>query len=222
MERDQEIVQLRNDANSLLFKAEDVANITNSEEEARATEFLAQAKRRYKIVDEKRKSYVKPIKDTIDLINADFKSILEPLEEVEVIVKKGMVAYRNSEDMKRKEAERLEAEAKARQAAEVIKENGITTKTVEQASEANKELVEAQEAAPKRVETISGSTTYRKEWKFSIENVSDIPEGVKTELLNLAITKGLLETVVRNRVKNGERTISGVKIWEESVPVIRS
>lgn len=217
----QEIAQLRNDANLLLFKAEEVANIASSEEEERATEFLAQAKRRYKLVDDKRKQYVKPMKDTIDLINADFKTILEPLEQVEGIVKKGMIAYRNSEEMKKREAERLEAARRAAEAVANIKTEGLNTETVARAQEANKELAEATKDVPKVVEVQSGSASFRKDWKFEIVDSGQLPQGVTDAVLKLAFEKGLYDQVIRGMVKAGQREIQGVRIWEESIPVIR-
>ena len=219
---DQEVKQLRSDANVLLFRAEEVAKIASPLEEVAATEFLAEAKRRYKVVDEKRKEYVKPLKDVIDKINSDFKTVLDPLQQVENIVKKGMVSYRNSEEMKRKVAEREEAERKAQEAIKTIKNEGLTDASLQNAQEATQAVKEAAKEAPKTVATSAGNASYRKETKFEIVDGSKLPPRVIEAVLKLAFEKGLYEQVVRGMIKAGHQEIEGVRIWEESVPVIRT
>lgn len=218
---EQEIAKLREDANLLLFKSEEVAAIATPEQEARATEYLAQVKRRYKLVDEKRKEYVKPLKDVIDKINADFKTILDPLQQVEVIVKRGMTDYRDSEEFKEKEKARVMAELQAKQAANALK-NDMTPENLQRAQEAGKELAEARTEAPKAVGTQSGTAAFRKEWKFKIVDGSKLPDRVNEAVLKLAFEKGLYDQVIRGMIKSGHRDIPGVEMWEESTPIIRS
>lgn len=222
VKKDQEVAQLREDANRLLYMSEEVAQIATPEQEERATEFLAQAKRRFKIVDERRKKYVKPLKEHIDMINADFKTILEPLEKCESIVKKGMAAYRNSVEFKAKEAERIEAERRMAQAARDVRNEGLTNETLENAREAGKALQEASVEAPKTVAVQSGAARFRKEWKFEIVDRDKLPVRVREDVLKLAFEKGLYDQVIRGMVKAGHREIEGVNIWEENVPVIRT
>ena len=219
---DKEVVKLRDEANQLLFKSEEVAKVTTPEEEGRAVEFLSQTKRRFKIVDEKRKQYVKPLKEVIDNINADFKSILEPLKEVEGIVKKGMTEYRNAEEFKAKEAARIEAERVAQEAAKEIQRDGLTDENMEDAQKASKALTEASVEAPKVVSAPSGKASFRKDWKFEIEDASKLPDVIIREILELALKKGLYDQVIRKMVKSGIHAIDGCKIWEESTPIIRS
>ena len=219
---DQEVKKLRNDANVLLFEAEEVAKVTSPLGEIAATEFLAEAKRRYKMVDEKRKEYVKPLKDVIDKINDDFKTVLEPLQQVESIVKKGMVSYRNSEEMKRKVAERQEAERKAQEAIRTIKNEGLTDESLASAQLATQAVKEAEKEAPKTVATSAGNVSYRKEVKFEIVDGSKLPPRVTEAVLKLAFEKGLYEQIIRGMIKAGFLEIEGVRVWEESVPVIRT
>lgn len=219
---DQEVKKLRTDANVLLFEAEEVAKVTSPLGEIAATEFLAEAKRRYKMVDEKRKEYVKPLKDVIDKINDDFKTVLEPLQQVESIVKKGMVSYRNSEEMKRKVAERQEAERKAQEAIRAIKNEGLTDESLANAQVATQAVKEAEKEAPKTVATSAGNVSYRKETKFEIVDGSKLPPRVTEAVLKLAFEKGLYEQVIRGMIKAGHLEIEGVRVWEESVPVIRT
>lgn len=215
-----EVVQLRDDANTLLYKAEEVAQISSLEQEARAAEFLTQAKRRAKIVDEKRRDYVAPLKAVIDKVNADFKTILEPLEQAEVIVKKGMSAFRSAEDFRLKEEARKEAERTAK-AAIVAATETMAPESLEKAQEAVSALHEARAEAPRTVETVSGGQArFRKDWKFEIVDGSLLPPRVSEAVLKLAFEKGLYDQIVRGLMKAGEREIPGVRIWEESTPII--
>ena len=104
--QDAEVAKLRDDANGLLYKAEEVAAIASLENEERAVEFLAQVKRRAKIVEDKRKSYTDPLNAVVKQIKADFDTILDPLSQTEGVVQKGIQQFRDAEEFKRKEAER--------------------------------------------------------------------------------------------------------------------
>jgi len=207
-----EIVQLRDDANTLLYKAEEIAVINNLDEEARAVEFLTQTKRRAKIVDEKRKEYVAPLKAVIDKVNDDFKTILEPLAQAEVIVKRGMTTFRDSEELRKKQEAREEAERAAKAAVNTFK-NEMTDESMGKAQEAIGALQEAKAEAPRTVEGASGGQArFRKDWKFEIVDASIVP--AEYRVVDAAL--------VRAAVKKGEREIPGVRIYEESTPIIMS
>jgi hypothetical protein len=202
-----ELEILREDADGLLAKADEVSRITELAHEARASEFLAQVKRRAKIVDDKRKEYVAPLKSVIDNVNADFKSILIPLEQAEAIVKKGMTAFRGAEEFKAKEAARTEAERMAKIA---ISMAGTEVGTVEDAQVAILARRDATAEAPKTVETQSGKAQFRKSWKFEVVD----PYAVEREFCSPD------DKLIRDAVKAGLRETCGIRIWEESTPVI--
>ena|SRR3990167_1230712 len=206
-----EIVQLRTDAGGLLERAEVVSNINSLEDEGKAVEFLSEVKRRSKAVDAKRKEYVAPLKEVIDNVNADFKTILEPLERAEVIVKKGMTVFRDAEDFRTKEALRIEAENKARQAVWVAS-NDMSTENLEKATEASWDLKDAKALAPKTVDTLSGQARFRRSWKFEITDPDLVPEGFRSPD----------PTKIKQSVGFGARNIPGVRIYEETTPIIMS
>lgn len=204
-----EIVQLRSDAHSLLCKAEEVADITTLEHENRAVEFLVQVKRRFKIADGKRKDYVIPLKAVIDKLNADFSTILEPLEQAETIVKAGISLFRDTEDFKAKEVARLLAEYVATRAINDYR-NETTQDTLETAQIAILAQHEASADAPKTVATQSGQARFRKDWKFEIIDEDEVPREMCTPD----------PVKIRAWIKNGTRDIQGIKIWEETTPII--
>ena len=206
-----EVVALRDNANSLLYVAEDVAVIASLEAESQAVEFLANVKRRARIVDDKRKEYVAPLKAVIDKVNADFKTILEPLNAAEVIVKKGMTKFRDAEEFRIKEEARKEAERVAKAAIHVATDE-MTPASMEKAHEAVGALQEAKAEAPKTVETRSGQARFRKDWKFEVIDPFIVPSSYKS----------VDPQIIRLAIKNGVRVIEGVRIYEESTPIIMS
>lgn len=206
-----ELATLRDDADGLLAKAEEVGGITEASHEARAVEFLAQVKRRAKIVDDKRKEYVAPLKAVIDNVNADFKSILLPLEEAERIVKAGMTAWRGSQDFRDAEKVRLDAEENLRRSVEDATAR-MTSESFEGAQIAAAELNEAKASAPRTVESQSGQARFRKDWKFEIVDPSSVPR----ELCSPD------EKIIRAFIKTGMREMAGLRIWEETTPIIMS
>lgn len=206
-----ELAPLQKDADNLLAKAYEVSTIVTVEQEARAVEFLAQTKRRMKIVEEKRKQYVDPLNASLKLINADFKAISEPLSKAEEVVKHGMSNFRDSESFRLREQERKEAELLAQRAVMTAVETGLR-KDEKAADKAVTALNEAKEEAPRKVETQSGQARYRKDWKFEVTE----PEKVMREFCSPDLVK------IRALIKAGLRSMDGVRIWEETVPIILS
>ena len=209
---DKEVVQLRDDANSLLFKAEEVAAIVSLETEARAVEFLGQVKRRAKIVDEKRKSYTDPLNMVIKNIKADFDTILTPLSQAEVVVKKGIQTFRDAEAFREAEAKRKEAEIAAKAAIRPIQQGDMAPETIAKAQEASVALQHANEVAPRTVTTQTSQLRTRKDWKVEVLDPTLVPREYCSPDAVL----------IRAALKSGVREIAGCRIWEETTPIIMS
>ena len=202
--KDGEIVNLRSDANFLLYKAEEVANVTSTEDEERAVEFLAQVKARARIIDDRRQFFVKPLNDHVKAINAEFKKVSEPLDEAERIVKSGIASHRGSPAFKEAEARRKAIEDEARQAAN---QGDIAALT-----ELAKEHAQAKSEAPRSVQTSTGKMTTRKAWKFEIEDENLVPRPFLMPD----------ERKITQVVKEGIRIIPGIRIYEDTVISIGS
>ena len=210
--QDAEVAKLRDDANGLLYKAEEVAAIATLENEERAVEFLAQVKRRAKIVEDKRKSYTDPLNAVVKQIKSDFDTILEPLSQAEGVVKKGIQQFRDAEEFKRKEAERKAAEEAAKNAVVPIARGDMSPEAIAKAQEASVALQQANAEAPRTVSTRTGQLRTRKDWKFEVLDPAAVPH-------ELCMPD---PRAIREAVKNGAREIAGVRIWEETVPIIMS
>ena len=199
-----QIEKIKHDADIILSKLESVMSITDAEGEARASEFMLQIQRRYKLVDDKRKQYVQPLNDQVKVINNDFKMILGPLDEALKHVKTALSAWRNGQAFKEAEERRLEIEASAKdavRAGDAVAVAGLVEDHREAAAE-----------APRIVRATSGSVSFRDEQKFEVVDPLQVPY----EYLVVD------ERLIRAAVKAGKLVIPGVKIWTEKVPVGRS
>lgn len=197
-----ELARIGSEIEPIIQKLPEVLAIEDGESEARASEFLLQIQRRYKLVEDKRKSYVAPIKEQIKVIEADFNKYLYPLKEAIDKTRMALTAWRNSATFKEAEAKRLEIEAKAKEAIRAGDAVAVS------------ELVEAHHEAaidaPSIVRANSGSVYYRDDLRIEIADASAIPR-------EYLIPD---EKAIRAAVKNGA-VIPGVKSWVEKIPVSR-
>jgi DNA repair exonuclease SbcCD ATPase subunit len=204
-------------------------------------EKLAFAKKVEKALEDKRKEYTQPINKHLREVNAVFKSLSEPLDEVVRLANSKITSYRTRI---RKEAEaRIEAK---RQAAEAERQAEIQA-----ALEANRPIPEpppplSEVTLPEleeRIVTSWGKQTFRKmpRWKLA-ENSTTLEQLLESyrELLEIEPPPGKrsIYEVARNRlasfppddywkldeiligkiVRAGKRNIPGIDIWEEEIP----
>ena len=116
---------LKAEANDLMTAARSIV-VKTPEDYSRAGAFFATIKSKIKEVDVARTARVKPLNDTVKLINADFKAISDQLEAVLKVVEAPMLTFKREEERQRREAEeaarkereRLEREARERAEAE--------------------------------------------------------------------------------------------------------
>ena len=194
------IERIKTETSAIVDKATEIARVDSPEAEARAGEFLAQVKRRGKIMDEARTKLVKPLNDHVKMINAEFAKTLKPLTEAETLVKQGLTAYRNSEEVRKAAERRRELEDEAKQA---VREGD--TSTLAALTPAYKDTLEV---APKAVVTKTGTMRYRKQTRWEISDMSLLPAEYWQPN----------EDKIAAEVKAGVE-IPGVRIWTEEVPV---
>lgn len=197
------IKQVEEQTAPLLAQAEVMAKVTDAKTEADATEFLVQVKKAYKKVEEHRLFLTKPLNDHVKAINTKFNPFKESLEGAELMVKKGMTAYRESAEFKAAEEKRQTLEQEGLLA---VKEGDVQALEVIGAAHA-----EASALAPRIVETDSGKAHFREVTKFEIENESLIPR----EFL-MPDEKKIKAAV------NAGASIPGVRTWKEQSAVIRT
>ncbi len=192
---DSAVSSLFNEAQGLKSYAETRA-ITVDQDVISATEDLSLIAKLKKAIEDKRKEYTAPLKQHLDLIAEAFKTITEPLAEADRITRSKIMAYRQEQERKAREAEeinRLRMEAAQKEMA--LK--GELTESVN--------LVEAPPAPPAHVRTEVGMLGMMKVRKWEVEDLSKVP----IEYMMVDAAK------VGKVVRAGIPSISGIRIWVE-------
>lgn len=196
-----EIEVIRSESDPIILQAAEIAIVKDTESEARAAEFLKQIKIRIDIAEMARTKLVKPLRDHVKMIDAEFKKTTGPLEKADETVRCGMIAYRNSPAFKAAEERRKELEREGKRAAQ---EGDIDD--LERISEEHRD---ASVAAPVKVETESGEARFRKIKRFEIVDLEKLPAAYwmpDEKKIKVAVDAGMV--------------IDGVKTWTEEIPII--
>lgn len=117
----EETESFRVEASGLMESARAI-RVNNADEYRSAGRFFSEIKSKIKEIEAARVKRVKPLNDTVKLINDDYKSLQAQLEAVLRVVEAPMLAFQREEERKRREAEeaarkereRIEAEARAK------------------------------------------------------------------------------------------------------------
>ena len=184
--------------------------------------FLKEISQKRKDFKSLRDKYVKPLKDSIKAIDEKLQEPIKILETVEEIVRKIINSYLL--EVQKREKERLSLEQiKAEE--EALKEIDDLEKIKSQASEYDEVTQRAiqrtiENKQNKAIEaTVSNyninlstdSATVAIVWDFEIIDKSKIPlEFLKVD-----------ETAIRNAIRNGERHIEGVNIYQKPQVVLK-
>lgn len=189
------LTQISKDVQSITKKATAIL-IETAEQMEGASEFLKQVVVRKKRIEELRIFFTKPLNDHIRDINAQFKKAINPLEAIEKEVKGKMVDYRRIEN------ERIEKERMRKlKEAEKLKTESLREERIEEAEKIQQET---------KVETASGSTRFKKVWKFEVLEEAEVPRAY------LEVN----ESLIRRAVADGVREIPGVRIYEDEIPSV--
>lgn len=160
-----------------------------------ATEDLSLMSNLKKAIETKRKEYLGPIKQQLDLITDAFKAVVDPLQEADKITRDKVLAYRGEQQRKAREAEeinRLRMEA-ARKEMEL---KGELTESVG--------LVEIPPAPVAHVRTEVGTLGTSKVWHFEVVDFAKLPDQYKQA-----------DMVKIRKVIMAGATIEGVRAWQE-------
>lgn len=150
-----------------------------------ASTFLKEIRDTEKVIETKRLEFTKPLNQSLKAINGTFKGLIKPLAEARELLSNKVLKW------KREEYDRIAAEEARRrkiQEAHEVKGHNV-----------NKPVVMEQ------VENKIGNTQVRKVWTFDVEDFAKVPDFYKQ-----------LDTVeVNSAIRNGEREIPGIKIYQE-------
>lgn len=168
------------------------------------TEILDWLRKKFKIIEERRKFFVQPLNDHVKSINAFFKTLSEPMEEADKIVSGKMLEWRKLErDRIEKEQARLNEEARKKQeklnatAALKAEKKGVPVESIPV-----KEVI-----APviQQQAKFVGAGGFTKFWNYEIQDETKIP--ISFRMID--------EQKIKYAIKNGIREIPGVRIFED-------
>jgi hypothetical protein len=195
----------RNKALAMLAEARAIT-VQDQVSQVAATNKAAGIKKIAKIVEDARKDYTAPINDHVKAVNGLAKEVSTPLDEALRHLTGQLNKYAAHVELERRKAEeeaRRQAEEEQKRLDAEAKAAGVEAPVVPEVLPAKPETA--------AVRTEAGTSFQRKTWTFNVENMDQVPR--EYMLLN--------ESAVRAAIKNGVRSIPGLKIYETSSTVIR-
>ena len=153
-------------------------------------------------MEAKRKDYLTPFQNHIKEVNEAYKTLMNPIEQADIITRGKILIFKKEQDLKRQEAEAIEAEKLALARREASLNNGETT--VDLTPIAKPEVV------PDRIHTDLGSAGMRDHWVFEVVDFALLPDEYKMPDA----------TKIGKVVRAGLHNITGVKIWNEPLVAV--
>ena len=172
---------------------------------AEATALAGTAKRIYAELEKERKLIVADPNEFVKAVNSKVRELTDPCKRIEEALKRKMNAYTAQVELerrKREAAERKAAEEAQRKINEAAKAAGVEAPKIAQP-------VTPAKREPTRTEL--GTSYITKWWTYEVEDPAAVPREY------LAVN----EKAIGSAVKNGVRSIPGVKIYEKSETRIR-
>jgi len=202
------VAEITKDLKKMEKQTEVVAMISNEEGYVEATTFAVDVKGRVNRIKKLKTEYVKPLKDAVKQIEGLFNEPLKHYEHLEKVIKGSMSNFRiEQEKAARKEEDRLRKLKEKRE--ERKAEKGDTT--------IDPTPMPTVERADTTIKTDAGKATTKKVWRHELQDADKALAVKETHdmVMNLAIKKGLLDQVLRGKVKDGLREHDGVRIYED-------
>lgn len=194
------VTAAQTEATTMLAQAQQVAaavpalSISNAAEYLQAGQGLVEIKSRWKAVEEKRTSLVKPLNDVVKNINAMFKPVLDQWDTTMDVVKRAMHDYQVRE---------ADAQRKALEAAAAMAQQGQTGQEFHA-------LVAQGSAMPAKLQGI----TSRVIWRWKVTDAALVPREY------LCVDASKLDAVVKE-AKEGVK-IPGIEVYREEVMAVRT
>lgn len=191
--------------------------VVDDNTESEAAKLLGSVKIRTKRIKELKSFFTDPLKEQVKNINTMFDSQLDPLLAAEGKIKTSLSAYFSKKEAEAKN--RIEEELK-KQAEEKKRLEEEHRKALEEAAKNNQpapeppkvptamEAVATVEAPKTTVKTSTGSTSFRKIWKWEVEDMTALI-AARPDLFIVDAAK------VTALVRSGERELPGVRIFQE-------
>lgn len=168
-----------------------------------ATDDLSIISKLKKLMENKRKSLLDPLKLQSDAIRETYNYLMAPVLEADKITRDKMTAFwREQERIRREQEEINRLRIEAAQKEKELK--GDITEPVE--------LVEVMQEAPTQVTTEMGTTGLRDNWKYEVVDFALLPDGYK-----LADT-ALLNAIAKKH--HDQKSVPGVRFYNEPIVTV--
>lgn len=188
----------------------------------RATNALAEIGAMRKRSEATKKAVVGPLQDHVKFLNGEFKKAIEPLDQAEGIIKRGLLDYHQQQEQAAAEARRqAEAQAAAaRQAAEAERQRAEVAARLAGQEAPAPAPVSVEVALPEvvhvpTVHTAAGSTSVQKRWTYELEDIRALCAAVAAGEVSPEFVE-LAKGPTRKAVNAGVRDLPGVRIYQEA------
>lgn len=199
------------------FRIEEVAKsvkVTDAISYDKTVLFLKEVSQKKKDFKAQRDRYVKPMKDSIKAIDDKLQEPIKLLESVEATIRNTLNTY--LAEVQKQEQERLLLERKKAEE-EALREidnleniksqaseyDEVTKRAIERTIENKQNKAIEATASETKINLSTNNATVSMVWDFEVVDKSQLPlDFLKVD-----------ETAIRNAIRNGERTISGVNIF---------
>lgn len=178
--------------------------------------FLKEVNTKLKDLKAQREKYIKPMKDSIKAIDDKLKEPIKLLEDTDTTLREKLNSYLN--EVRKREEERLVLERKKAEE-DAIKEidhledakryaleyDEVTQKAIQRTIENKQNKAIEATAFVEKINLSTNSASVSMVWDFEVTDKSKLPlEYLKVD-----------EVAIRNAIRNGERNIAGVNIYQK-------
>jgi len=201
---DQQVQIVEKNVPALITKAKSM-EVKTELESKHANNLLLECKKYFKIAEDRRKFFVKPLQDHVKTINDLFKVITSPLKEVEAILKDKLLGWVRIEQ--------------ARKAQEEKEKREITSSFLE--TDTSNVPVTVNEKPKVTIDSGLGKSFTKKVWKWKVADESKIPK--EYWILDEKKINGLLRAHSKNvhGVASNDLKIDGIEVYQEDELSVR-
>lgn len=193
-----------------------LVNVTDAVSYDNTVSFLKEVNTKLKDFKAQREKYIKPMKDSIKAIDDKLKEPIKLLEDTDTTLRAKLNAYLS--EVHKREEERLELERKKAEDAAIVEIDNleaiksqageydeVTQKAIQRSIENQQNKAINATAVTEKINLSTEAASVSMVWDFEITDKTQIPlEFLKVD-----------EVAIRNAIRNGERNISGVKIYQK-------
>ena len=188
-----EVAGLVEQANGLQVESSQQSDVANT--------ILTKLNKTLKWADERKRDILRPLKNHIKWLEGEYKKSVAPLQEAKAGLQQRLMGWRAAE-------QRRIAEEEAKIRREEERRRKIQEAHAAKGHQVRQEITPVETPRPVPLEA-RDSTRVRKQWDFEVVDVGQVP----LDYLQVDTS------AVREAIRNGEREIPGLRIFQKEVPI---